>query len=420
MGHASAAIDQAEALRWLDAQAARLLALLTELASINSGSFNPDGVSRVCAIIRREFQTLGASIEMIEHPPVARPGDDGDGTATQYLSIGPTLLARMRPNAPEQILLGIHSDTVYGPDHPFQLVEQIDANRLRGPGVCDAKGGLVVMLAALATLERSGVADRIGWTAFVNPDEEIGSPASGPILAGKAAKCLAGFIFEPALPDGNLVGWRKGSSNFQVNITGRAAHAGRDIEKGRNAIDAAADLIVALRAINDAANGVTINIASLRGGGPLNVVPDRAVFRFNLRADSADAQEKAIAQARQFVESLSHREGFAAELQTMSHCPPKSLDAASRLLLEHAADCGRRLGLSLTWRGSGGVSDGNRLAAAGLPTIDTLGVRGDHIHGSNEFMYMDSLVERSRLAAMLIMRLAGGELAWPAPTPRKG
>ena len=159
-------------------------------------------------------------------------------------------------------------DTVYAVDHPFQKSVRIDDKILRGPGATDAKGGIVVMLVVLQAFERSPWAEKVGWEVLINPDEEIGSPGSAPLLIQAAKRNHLGLVFEPSLPDGNLVGARKGSGNFTVIARGKAAHAGRDPQLGRNAIDALARFIVALASLDDSGDATTTNVGSHPGGRP--------------------------------------------------------------------------------------------------------------------------------------------------------
>jgi glutamate carboxypeptidase len=324
--------------------------------------------------------------------------------------IADAISIRKRPAAPIKIFLCIHMDTVYGPEHPFQTVRQVDGNTINGPGVADAKGGLCVMLIALEALERSPFADQIGWEVLINSDEEIGSPGSGPLLKQCAQRNQIGLLFEPALPDGALVGERKGSGNFDAIIRGRSAHAGRDFHHGRNAMHAAAALVVALDELNRTMPGVTVNVGRIDGGGPSNVVPDLAVVRFNCRIPTPHFQARLEGELKRIVEEIDQRDGINVELIGGFRSPPKIVDPPTQKLFDQVADCGRELGLSLTWRSSGGVSDGNKLAAAGLPVIDTLGPRGGNLHSTEEFLLLDSLTERAKLTALLLMKLGAGEI----------
>ncbi len=185
-----------------------------------------------------------------------------------------------RPDAPIQVVLTGHYDTVFPADSPFQTVTTRADGALNGPGLADMKGGISVLLGALDAFEAHPDKDRVGWTVLLSPDEEIGSPASAPLLAELGARGHLGLTYEPALADGTLAGARKGSGNWHLIVTGKAAHAGRAFEEGRNAVAGAAILAAALHGLNGQREGVSVNVAKISGGGALNVVADNAVVRF--------------------------------------------------------------------------------------------------------------------------------------------
>jgi glutamate carboxypeptidase len=269
------------------------------------------------------------------------------------------------------------------------------------------------MLVALEAFERSPHAGDIGWDVFINPDEELGSPGSGPVLASLANEHSLGLLFEPALADGALAAARKGAGNFTAFITGRSAHAGRDPSRGRNAIHAMAELIVRLAAMAAASPGITVNVGSVEGGGAVNVVPDRALCRFNVRVSTAAEQRLVERRLHDLSTEFGSRDGLGLTVHGSFTAPPKPLDAPTLLLLEQLSECGRELGLQVHWRDTGGTCDGNRLSAAGLPNVDSLGPRGGGLHSPDEFLLLDSLTERASLSALLLMKLAAGELPWP-------
>src|SRR5687768_13507686 len=204
-------------LNRIDAERHRALDRLIAWANINSGSHNVDGLARMAQEIRIELGALGADVQEVEVPPQEVIDARGE---VQRVRLGMALAARKRPEARLRVLLCIHYDTVYAADHPFQTVQRVDDRTLRGPGVADAKGGLVVMLSAVAALERSEFAAGIGWEVLINPDEELGSPGSAPLLAAAAKRNHLGLVFEPSLPDGTLIGARGGSGNFTVVVRG--------------------------------------------------------------------------------------------------------------------------------------------------------------------------------------------------------
>src|SRR5699024_2502559 len=266
---------------------------------------------------------------------------------------------RERPQAPMQVLLVGHLDTVFAADHPFQQVRAIAGKRLNGPGVADLKGGLIVLLTALAAFEDSPWRAQLGWQVVLNPDEEIGSPGSAPLLVEAAQRAQAGLVFEPAMPDGSLAGARKGSGNFALVFHGRAAHAGREHHLGRNALRALADALAAIDDLNGERTGVTVNPAFVHGGGATNVVPDRGMLRLNVRIEQAEDAEWFNARLQAIVAGINARDGIEAVCHGGFARMPKILDASQQALFELVADCGRELGEDIVWRPTGGCCDGN-------------------------------------------------------------
>ena len=397
------------ALRWIDEQRDQLCQWVLDWSSINSGTHHLAGLAKLCAIVKDAFSGLACEALELALPPHQVLNARGE---LINVPLGHALSFRKRSDAPLRVLLCIHMDTVYGSDDPFQSVDRIDENTLRGPGVADAKGGIAVMLVALEALERSPVADRIGWQVLLNPDEEIGSPGSAPLLAEAARRNHLGVVFEPAYADGTMVNARKGSGNFSVVFRGRSAHAGRDFHQGRNAVLAAADFAVRAAGLNGTIPDVTINIGKIDGGGPVNVVPDLGICRVNARVVNIEQQRWVEEELKQLAAHVAADRQVVAELHGQFLSPPWVPDEASMKLTEHVRACGRELGLSLRWQSSGGASDANKLAAAGLQVVDTMGPRGGNLHSPQEFLLLDSLTEKAKLTALLLMKLAAGEIEW--------
>ncbi len=402
--------DYSPYVDWLDSQYERMCELLVTWSNVNSGTRNVAGLDLMLAAVKKEFKGLGGESEELDlrvHDAVALLDNDAP------LLLGKALRLRKRPSSPLRVLLCCHMDTVYPQDHSFQKSERIDDNTLRGPGVTDAKGGIVVMLMALEAFERSPWTANLGWEVLINPDEEIGSPGSARLLAESAEFNHLGLVFEPCFSDGQLAGDRKGSGNFKLVVRGKAAHAGREPHLGRNAISALAWFIVVLNAFASTENGLTVNVGYLEGGGPVNVVPDRAECRFNVRVVTQRDQRLMEDFLARVTDGIKLIDGISMELHGGFARPPKELDSASREMFEHVLQCGRDLGLSLDWHASGGACDGNNLAAAGLPVIDSLGARGGEIHSSREHIFLDSLLERAKLTALLLMKLGSSEITVP-------
>jgi glutamate carboxypeptidase len=397
---------QAEMLAWIDRQQGRMLETVRAWAGISSWSLDLVGLATMHRAVSDAFGVLGP-VERLPGGMRSAIADNGCETTTP---LGDAVRVRGGdgPADSPRVLLGIHMDTVYPPGPEPPRVELAgDGRMLRGPGVTDAKGGLAVMLVALEAFTRFGPIDRLRWEVFVNADEELGSPGSARPLADAAARNDVGLLFEPALDEsGTLAGARKGSGNFTVVVRGRAAHAGRHFAEGRNAVAAAARLATACDALNAAGRDVTVNVAALHGGEGFNIVPELAVLRLNLRVTTEADAEWARQQLMELVAEVGRGDGLSATLHGAFHCPPKPLDGLAHALLQRIVACGRTLGLALEAQPTGGVCDGNKLAAAGLPTIDTLGVRGGGIHSPDEYLIVESLAERAKLTALVLADLA--------------
>lgn len=374
-------------------------------SAINTGTRNLAGLAEQAEALANAFAALPGAIELVEPALVEAVATDG---TVQAIGHGRHLVLRVRPEAPRRLLLTGHMDTVFAADHAFQHQQWIDGETLNGPGVADMKGGLSVMLAALTAFEASPAAMQIGYDVLINSDEETGSLSSSALIAELAQGKAAALTYEPsALPDGTLAGARGGSGNFSAVITGRSAHAGRNPSWGRNAIVAAADLALRLKAMESAS--LSINPARIEGGGANNVVPDHAILRFNIRPrDTLDAErfDHAIYGVCREVE-LEHE--VTIRLHGGITRPPKPLTPAAEALFGLVRDCGAALGQTIAWKHSGGVCDGNNIAAVGVPVVDTMGVRGGAIHSTDEYLIVPSLAGRAALSAVVLHRLAGGE-----------
>lgn len=394
-------------MAWIDGQKERMLDLVQAWSRINSGSHHLTGIERMGEAARKAFQTLGADFEKVETAGAEKMSAKGTMEKTRF---GPVYRFSKLKNANRKVLLTGHLDTVFPADSLFQKPKILDKNTLNGPGVADMKGGILVMLVALEALEKSRVGKNLGFEVLLNSDEEIGSIGSTPILTKRARDFDFGMTFEPALPDGTLAGERKGSGNFMVVVRGKAAHAGREFEKGINAVHGLAGFIVDLYRLNGQQEGLTINPAKLSGGAAPNIVPDVAVMTFNVRVKDT-AQMTWFEDRFQRLVKKHSRGGIRVEPHGFFTRPPKVLTKANTKLFEVLKEYGRDIGVAVDWQPTGGCCDGNNLAAAGLPNIDTLGVRGGKIHTEEEYVIVDSFTERAKLSALLLLNYAAGNFS---------
>ena len=390
-------------LSFLGANQPTMVAQLHQFCEINSASDNPAGLALMHEVLINAFSTIADTIESRQLPAVSTLTMSGN-TALQQC--GDLLFIRKRPQLKRRILLSGHMDTVYSATHPFQQLTYIDENRVNGPGVADMKGGLIVMLHALTAFEDSPHASKLGWDIVINADEEIGSPASSPVFAELAANYQAALVYEPSMtPDGCLAKNRKGSGKLTLIATGKAAHAGRSFDEGRNAICFLAAAVTAIHALNGKKDGVTINVGIIAGGEALNVVPDKAIAKLDVRISQPEDEHWVREQIMSIVSRMKD-EGYSLTVHGGFGRPVKRINPATERLFLRVTHLGEKLGLTIDWQDSGGCCDGNNLAVHGLPVLDTLGVRGGDIHSANEFILLDSLVERAALSTLLLIELA--------------
>jgi glutamate carboxypeptidase len=383
------------------ARAAPMLAQVEQWVAINSGTSNLPGLQRMAATLADAFAVLPGDLSLEAGEPVESVVSSGEVRQVEH---GQHLLIQVRPQAPTQLLFTGHMDTVYSVDHPFQSARLLDNGYLNAPGAADMKGGLAILLSALVAVEAGGGTTQLGYTVLINADEETGSLSSRRLIEQAAHGKTAALTFEPSLADGTLAGARGGTGNFSLVVRGRSAHAGRNPEDGRNALVAAAEL--AVRLADARMPGLSINPARIDGGGPNNVVPDLAILRVNFRP----LEPESIAAAQRALDEAAAAVRTAHDVQVEVHGsfnrPPKPLDPAAERLFGLVQAAGADLGLPIRWQATGGVCDGNNIAACGVPVVDTMGARGGAIHSSEEFLIPESLPERAGLAALTILRLA--------------
>lgn len=370
-------------------------------AGINSGTTNLDGVRTVGNMLADAFSVLPGEVRLVDPAPVEAVRADG---TVDLVERGQHLVVSVRPDASVRLLLTGHMDTVFPADHSFQTITELEPGILIGPGLADMKGGISVMLGALELLEKSTRANSIGYDVMINSDEEVGSGSSTDLIRQLANAKVAALTYEPALPDGTLAGERGGSGNFSIIFTGKSAHAGRNPDEGRNALIAAADMALRLKALHR--EGLSVNPAKIDGGGPNNAVPDHCILRVNFRPKSLEDQAEAQAGLDKLVGLIAREHDLDVHCHGSFGRPPKPIDPQAEKLFGLVRQCGAELGLDINWRGTGGVCDGNNIAACGVPVVDTMGVRGGAIHSADEFLITESLVERTQLSALTILRIA--------------
>ena len=304
-----------------------------------------------------------------------------------------------RFGADTRVLVLAHYDTVWPlgslERHPFALRDGI----MTGAGCFDMKAGLAMGMHAIAAL-----ADRRGVALLVTADEEIGSPGSRDLIEAEARGIRAALVLEPAVGPA-LKTERKGVSFYDVEVRGRAAHAGLEPELGVNATVEMAHQIHAVARLSDPESGTTVTPTTASAGSTPNTVPDAGAFRVDVRARPADEQHRGDAAMRALAPV---RPGAPVTGRGGLNRPP--LDrVASQELLERAQRLARDLGLPLlTGVAVGGGSDGNFTASVGTPTLDGLGAVGGGAHADSEHVLVAELAPRGLLLGALIADLLAG------------
>jgi glutamate carboxypeptidase len=382
---------------------APILSRTLEWAAINSGTGNLDGLAAMAGYLADAFAQLPGEVRLVEPAPVEKVDAKG---ALNAVGHGRHLVLSVRPEAERRVILTGHMDTVYAREHPFQASAWLDDDTLNGPGTADMKGGLALMLAGLAAYE--GAAPTLGYDVLINSDEETGSLSSAALIAELAQGKLAALTYEPALPDGSMARARPGSGNYAAVVTGRSAHAGRNPQDGRNALVAASDLALRLAAgvrAMGSEGGLTINPARIEGGGPNNTVPDLAILHFNLRPRTPDLAEVARALVDEAIAQVSALHEVHIHLHGHVSRPPKPITPRTEALFGLVSQAAADLDQPMRWQDTGGVCDGNNIAACGVPVLDTMGALGGSIHSPQEFLIASSLDARARLTALVMHRL---------------
>jgi glutamate carboxypeptidase len=369
---------------------------LERLVNIDCGSYTKSGVDQVGAWVSDQLRDLGADV-----------------TVEPHADLGKTVVAVLRGAGSQKALLVGHMDTVFDPgtaaERPYTVTEGI----ARGPGVDDMKGGLLAGIYALRALRAMATSAGSGaeWLPFdtltfvANPDEELGSPSSLPIIKRIAETVDVAFVLEAARENGDIVSARKGIADFVMKISGRAAHAGVEPEKGRNAILEAAHKIVALNALNGRWPGVTVNVGVMRGGMRPNVIAESAELEIDLRGVTRADMEAAQDAIREIAEHSSVPD-VTASLRSRASWWPMEKTAGTAALAAMAIELGARLGFTVADTSTGGASDANTTSAAGAPSLDGLGPVGGNAHAPTEYMELDSIVPRTTLLAALLLSVS--------------
>jgi glutamate carboxypeptidase len=340
--------------------------------------------------MQERFEGAGWSVERHQH------ADDGDR------QLGDIVVATLEGTGDGgRVLLIGHMDTVFPRGTAAARPFRVEEDRAYGPGVADMKNGLLAGFYAVRCLQEARLQSFESLTYVCNPDEEIGSPFSGPVIRQHAKTADVCFVLESARQSGKIVSARKGSADIRIVFTGRAAHAGVEPQRGRSATLQGAHTTVALHELNGRWPGVTVNVGVIQGGTRPNVIADRCELHVDLRAPATETYEQALA-AIEAVAAIQHVPDVTVEITRGSGFPPMEKAEGTARLVEQAKAIAKQLDFDLEDTATGGASDANGVAALGIPTLDGLGPVGGGAHSPEEWLDLRSVVPRTALLATLI------------------
>jgi glutamate carboxypeptidase len=378
--------NQSSLLRFCADRHNEMLETLRRLVEMESPSDDKAAVDRLGKVLAHEFESLGAKVTFFPQP------DHGDHLKAEF------------PGASgKPVLLLGHFDTVYPIGTLANMPFRVDRDRAYGPGVYDMKAGIVMMIFALRALRELGSSLSRPVTILLDTDEEIGSPTGRPVVEATARHCEAVLVLEPSQGiKGALKTARKGVGDFSIEVTGRAAHAGVDFEKGHSAVVEAARQILEVTKFTDLGRGLTVNPGVVQGGTRTNVIAAEARVEVDVRiarmADAPDLQKK-------FVSLKPFDSGCEVRVSGGINRPPMERTDGTVRLFRLAQEQARALGMSLDEASTGGGSDGNFTSGLGIPTLDGLGAVGEGAHAAHEAILLEELSRRTALLACLLQSL---------------
>jgi glutamate carboxypeptidase len=371
----------------LEPRRSEMVELLGRLVQLESPSDDPAGLARVADELASLFEAFGR-VERLE------PSDPQRGPHLRAAVDGADA------SAPKAVAL-CHFDTVWPKGTLERIPFSIDGEGVaRGPGCFDMKGGIVGLYFALEALRARGLQPKRRLEILFTCDEEVGSPTSRALIEQTARDAALVYVLESPLPGGTLKTARKGTGDYLVRITGRAAHAGVEPQKGISAIDELAHQVIALHALNDYQVGTTVNVGVVHGGTRPNVVAASAEAQVDVRVQTLAEAERIDSAIRGLQPRLA---GAVLDIDGGLNRPPMERSEAMGRLFERARQIAAAMGVDLHEGSTGGGSDGNFTAAMGIPTLDGLGPEGEGAHAAHEHVLTDSFPRRVALLAGLLI-----------------
>ncbi len=365
----------------------RMLAELRPWVECESPTHDAAAVNRMMDLASRDLAIMGATVERI-------PGRMGYGDCVR------ATFRHRHAEKPGLLLMG-HMDTVHPVGTLAALPWRRDGNRAYGPGIYDMKGGNLLLLEALRQLQRAGIATALPVTILFTSDEEVGSPSTRDVIEAEASRHAAVLVPEPGGPGHEITTGRYAIARFAIETTGCPSHAGARLAEGRSAIRAMARRIVEIEDMTT--EDCTFSVGVIRGGEWVNCVATTCTAQVLSMAKRQTDLDRGVER----MLALAGRDNDVRfdVTQTVTR-PVWEPDARTLALHAQAAAFAQQIGIPLPHRSAGGGSDGNFTGAAGIPTLDGLGVLGAGVHTLEEHLLVDSLVTRGRLLAGLIATIS--------------
>jgi glutamate carboxypeptidase len=363
------------------------IAELTTLSGTDSYSRDKDDVNHVVDWLEKRLSSLKFSVERFPQP---KAGDN--------------LRADRYGSGKGKILLVGHSDTVFPRGTAQQRPVSFQGDKLLGPGTCDMKAGLLVGIYAVEALDSIGFSDYERISFLIVSDEETDERSSIPLIKATCREFDVVLTLEAARANGDIVTARKGVIAFTAESFGKAAHSGVEPEKGRNALLAMAQQVIALQALNQPEKNISLNVGVIEGGRLRNVVPDYTLIRFEIRAFSPEE----LASTARAVATIFEREtvpGVTFKLSSEPAFPPMPRTPAVAELEALTMRIAAELGYTVKGASTGGAADAAYAAGEGVPALDGLGPVGGLDHSSDEYILKSSIVPRTALLARLMMAI---------------
>ena len=380
-------MDSRALLDYFNARQTEMLSVIEQLVTQETPSSDKARLDAFAEFLAQRLRSAGATVEIL---PNAERGNH--------------VRARFGPSSDDGVkpaLILCHYDTVWAvgslATHPFRIEE----GKAYGPGIFDMQSSLMLAEYAARAVRDLGINLPRPVTILITSDEEVGSPTSRTLIEEEALRSAYVLVMESPLPGGVLKTSRKGAGTFVLEITGRAAHAGVEPERGISAIQELAHQILKVHELTDMEQGTTVNVGVVQGGTVSNVVAAHAMAKIDVRSWT---QPEAARLSQAILGLTPVTPGAMLEVKGGWNRPPLERTATAELFTKAQA-IGRTLGLELDEGGTGGGSDGNFTGALGIPTLDGLGVPGHGAHADHEHIEVDQIAGRAALLVALLAQL---------------